>query len=1408
MTKLLQVPQRSGLNSENISVASIIPANQNTRNASEPVQFSIDMFSVKRTNGAVTSGGRTIICDSSNHAFFKITLTNNIRRKIINKAVLKVGQSSYSADNFYVCLSDANYSISSADYADGYMRLLNEDGITYRLIDISPFIQRVEQQEIYIAVVAKDSNFVTFYTGQGTDPQPTLELQLLKDDDFIPASTVSNSVGLKGSYSINSRNGKLFFAQNLFSSKGGKMPLALSIVYNAEDCDTATHLASVNKVKGWNFNYAQSLAQDGEDMLYLDSNHMYHKFKKATNNASVWTDASAKNGAFIVAQDSGYILSDVQVTTMEFDSNKRLTKIQKQVGTNGSTKVYEATIITYNTDSTLSSITDGMGDQYTFTYASNSIAINKGTQLLVTLEIASQQLTKISYASDTRTVLFGYNSNGLLSSVTDSLACQKAIFSYDATQAISSVKHYIAHSTGDKATGAYFIQYDLLQTRVHSCRNSDVESNKYSTVVYSFAEDGEEISSCLEVGEKLKPIKIRSKGDFETLVGKVQDIPLADVTISGSKNVTVTTSKTSDEFELDTTNSALNTYILSAQACVERSVFDIDRELKVELMEGNTTVCSMVINASKRELQSESCAFTLTQGVHTLKVKVETGGLLLSVKFSDIRITATNFGVCKQFINQNTTGESITEPNGTTWYTPKFCTLNYDTNSISNVRFTAKDYALTTISRLRNSSNFNVWYNDGANMVYGVASSNLVLTTGPCGLGSLRMCTVTPSKGKQNYSFLEPSTNNLYTMRNATYAIAGGSATSTEEVNANFRTAKAVDEHGISTEYTYNTNGSVTKVVTTAPTGDTLNIEENSTYNDHNLLATSKHKRYLVDYTQSYTYGADYELIKDTQPNGLVTQFTYSADKDKLASIFATVDNATSQNDIAYDGDLVDTLSDTRTAVDFAYDERKNISQVDIAGVTVLSKEITYNANGSTQSETTYGNGQKIKKYYDSYDRLIKVSDVSSGELVLVQYIYNDTEIDKSTFDPATFSPTVSANSPLRVVVDHAAGTTTWYTYDEVGQVKKVQNNKITTTQTLDEFNRVKTVAHSFGGNFATSYTYASPTDDTLVAESTGGEIPIPIATTYARDGLQRPTETTIMHGDFGYKQVLDYIPRQEEVWISTGGQIIKSVPATPNAAPIIPLPPISGYWQTTDMGTTQYVSKFKEYSMSGTTATLVRTDAIEYDANGNITKYGNVTYKYDNLNRLVRENNPTIDKTTIWSYDINGNITYVREYAYTTDASPSNGTTTAFIYGTSWKDQLSVISLGTSSKSISYDASGNPTTYKGATLTWERGRLLAGYKASGSNYTTTMQYNANGIRKQKLVPSPYYTTTTEYLYSGNNLLQETIVQGNAGQVSTKYKTYLYNSQGVIGLFTKVKHILTVRICLAILLPSTKEQPK
>ena len=144
------------------------------------------------------------------------------------------------------------------------------------------------------------------------------------------------------------------------------------------------------------------------------------------------------------------------------------------------------------------------------------------------------------------------------------------------------------------------------------------------------------------------------------------------------------------------------------------------------------------------------------------------------------------------------------------------------------------------------------------------------------------------------------------------------------------------------------------------------------------------------------------------------------------------------------------------------------------------------------------------------------------------------------------------------------------------------------------------------------------------------------------------------------------------------------------------------------------------------------RTVSYEYDAEERITKVtdsleGTTEYTYDALGQLLTEKvNGTVKNSM--SYDGYGNIRTKNGKAYT--------------YGNSvWKDLLT--SYG--GQAISHDAQGNPTSYLGHTLTWEKGRQL---KSFDSNAYT---YNASGIRMTKTVGGVKHT----YTLDGTKIIRE-----------------------------------------------------
>ena len=394
----------------------------------------------------------------------------------------------------------------------------------------------------------------------------------------------------------------------------------------------------------------------------------------------------------------------------------------------------------------------------------------------------------------------------------------------------------------------------------------------------------------------------------------------------------------------------------------------------------------------------------------------------------------------------------------------------------------------------------------------------------------------------------------------------------------------------------------------------------------------------------------------------------------------------------------------------------------------------------NTHSVTTYGNGFKLKKYYDKYNRLIKVTDVTNNETQICAYIYSDSDVADEVVDPTDSSLTISANSKLYVEIDNVASTRTNYIYDEFGELKEKKKGDIREFfGSRDRFNRPISEYFINGSvSVRKGITYENKNSDVIKHES----VQSPTGYTYinyTRDGLERLAKVKVVQGDCGYSKEFSYIAIGTE------------------AAP---------------EGTTNFVGKVSYYNYANGSDTWEKEEAIGYDADGNIVEYGDNTYAYDNLGRIVRENNKALDKTFVFEYNIGGNIVKKTEYAYTIEALDTvvAAATYEYTYANAWKDQLT--SFG--GKTITYDGAGNPTTYQGNRLFWSRGRLLTGWSAADGCSAISITYDANGIRTSKTKTDDYVTTETNFVYDNEGRLR-TEIEGEF----TRH--YIYSRQGIEG---------------------------
>lgn len=94
-------------------------------------------------------------------------------------------------------------------------------------------------------------------------------------------------------------------------------------------------------------------------------------------------------------------------------------------------------------------------------------------------------------------------------------------------------------------------------------------------------------------------------------------------------------------------------------------------------------------------------------------------------------------------------------------------------------------------------------------------------------------------------------------------------------------------------------------------------------------------------------------------------------------------------------------------------------------------------------------------------------------------------------------------------------------------------------------------------------------------------------------------------------------------------------------------------------------------------------------------------------MNRLIREDNKTFKKTWLYSYDNKGNILCKRETSFTLKENVEECEFTETLYS---YDGDELLTFG--AEMCEYDEIGNPKTYRGKTVAWEKGRQMAAYDA------------------------------------------------------------------------------------------------
>ena len=345
-------------------------------------------------------------------------------------------------------------------------------------------------------------------------------------------------------------------------------------------------------------------------------------------------------------------------------------------------------------------------------------------------------------------------------------------------------------------------------------------------------------------------------------------------------------------------------------------------------------------------------------------------------------------------------------------------------------------------------------------------------------------------------------------------------------------------------------------------------------------------------------------------------------------------------------------------------------------------------------------NGETITSYTDKQGKLRRITMPSGAN---IDYAYN-------------------AKGETTSITDGVSGKTESYTYDDTydrltNYTRKAgETSEYTEAYAYDKYGKVSSVTQSGAATRTYTYAYKSNAARELESITTGA-----------------------------YK----FSPQTDKLGRNAGREVWKD--NAKFAAEYIYYRKVGDH--ATNMPGSVYFGKKK-----GDILSITENIKYKYDRMGNICRIDEngepvVWYKYDALNRLIREDNKTFKKTWVYSYDNKGNILCKRETAFTLKENVEESEFTSVQYE---YDGDKLLTYGT--EACEYDAIGNPTTYRGKSVSWSNSRQMVSYN------TTAFTYDGLGRRLSK--------GTINYTYDGNNRI---IKQSNGLE-------FIYDNSGVAGI--------------------------
>ena len=1252
-------------------------------------------------------------------------------------------------------------------------------------IDITDLYNNTALTDVMYFSIRPMNGTSNFYTLSSLTPPEVVYNVIDNNQGFLGQDYITGNAGRALNYSINVRNGQPFFTKPLISLGGNLMPINLGLVFNGTHINEAWFSGMPH---GWKTNYHQKIISNTDGTkTYVDSQGLEHIFEKALNSNTVYFDTAGTGLILGINSDYTYTIDDGYKNYLYFDSSGKLYEIRHVVGINAI-----STTINYDGNNRIKTITDGMERTYEFTYNTSDIKINGPGISEIVLNLYNNQLVEVTEC-DERYSEYTYVNNRLSKALSDS--GEKTLFTYDSNQRVLRVEEYLTNQ-----------QVSPLNTSelFYKIGHTIVKNKKGVYFAYIFNEEGEKQYSYEVFTDDEVIFTTKSTEDFtnfRNLINKNKYFSILNVK-SQSQIETINICSSNGNISVeegDTCLCFISCYIEDSE------IATIDGPIKLQIMQKDAILSEFEI---AREFAVKQRFNVLFKCISNDEIKINFINSTtrdIFVHYPSIYIYKIEKNESYECINKNLGGTLKFNASGNQWYEfPKNNTIKYtDSSGVHNY-----DKSMDFIDLVETQKNYslypnwcNVWYNKKRGLIVGATNVYLKNGSVSCKIEEMLAAKVYVDKNGYSFSYNDYSTvssNTSQLMYRYSCALQGDAYAETYQlIDIYFRCLEENDINNVKTTYSYDAYGNILSIIRS------YNSEKfKTTYQYENYKYLINSTNYLGDKTLVEEYEYDYNtgnITKIIRPNDIEINYEYDSNTNNLKSVYMLENGVKVGNDITYNLNKVSTLKYGNFG--YGFDYMNNM----LNGIKILKGNSSvpyyqYNYELTNTQDRVIGenaNEYETTKVFDKYGNLISIiiTDPSDNNKYLY-YCYSNQEVATTSSGTLTgneseynISNSKTNNSKLRFIRCNDFETD-YFHYDDFGFLKEkfseTYNQYFKSEYTYDEFERIssKKILSTNNDNnpFEINYSYLYKEINgfkTNVLNGVDGSVK------WSYDNTS--TNKYNYSADFCKYFDLDNFNRVVKETLEMGSYILikeyEYEKSSSNIASTL-LKKITYKKGSTTLGTIEYT-----YDEAGNIKTILDTvTKIPNSSSGGSLELGNkpslptittytnneVSYEYDKLGRIIRENNKIRNETRKWSYDSFGNILKVEIGKHTTgNFTPL--TTKNFVYSPEYPDRLTSYD----NMQITYDSMGQIKTYGSKTFEWKNNKLQS-VKQNNSSIVTC-NYNLLGKRTHKS-SNQYYC---RYTYDGDKLISEDRTIISTGE--TVYLYYLYSNDEIIGFIYKDK---------------------